>query len=63
VLAHTALILLCWVRAGVFEPLWMSPAILASRVTYVAGLCTGALRWLKAKRDDPRKPRPRPRWQ
>jgi glycosyltransferase involved in cell wall biosynthesis len=63
VLAHTTLILLCWVRAGVFEPLWMSPAILASRVTYVAGLCTGALRWLKAKQGDPGAPRPRPRWQ
>lgn len=63
VVGHTAMIVLCWLRAGIFEPLWMAPAILVSRVTYVTGLCTGALRWLKAQRGDPREQRPRPRWQ
>ena len=62
VLGHTAMIVLCWLRAGVLEAVWMSPAILASRVTYVAGLCTGAVRWLKAKRGDAGAARPRPRW-
>jgi glycosyltransferase involved in cell wall biosynthesis len=36
--AHTAFILWCWLRAAVLEPLWMSPAILASRVSYVLSL-------------------------
>ena len=63
VVAHTGMIVLCWLRAGVLEPLWMAPAILASRVTYVAGLCTGAVRWLEAKRDGAGAGRPRPRWQ
>ena len=62
VVAHTALILICWLRAGVLEPLWMAPAILASRVTYVAGLCVGAVRWMQS-RDRAQAERPRPRWQ
>jgi len=62
VVAHTALILICWIRAGVLEPLWMAPAILASRVTYVAGLCVGAVRWMQS-RDRAQAERPRPRWQ
>ena len=61
VVAHTALILLCWLRIGVFEPLWMAPGILASRVTYVAGLCVGAARWMQSRGDSGAE-RPRPRW-
>jgi hypothetical protein len=61
-LAHTALILVCWLRARVLEPLWMSPVILASRATYVAGLCVGAVRWMRL-RHAPGVERPRPRWQ
>jgi glycosyltransferase involved in cell wall biosynthesis len=49
-LAHTAMILGCWLRAGVLEPLWMAPAILASRVSYAAGMAVGGLRWLAARR-------------
>ena len=49
-LAHTALILGCWLRAGVLEPLWMSPAILASRLSYAAGMTVGGVRWLAARR-------------
>ncbi len=62
VLAHTGFILACWIRAAVFEPLWMSPAILASRVTYVAGMTIGALRWMRAGRDPSNRARSRPRW-
>jgi glycosyltransferase involved in cell wall biosynthesis len=45
--AHTAYILGCWLRAGVFEPLLMSPAILASRFAYAAGMAVGGIRWLR----------------
>jgi hypothetical protein len=63
VLAHTGLIVACWVRARVFEPLLMLPLILVSRIAYVAGLCTGALRWMGLRRQGATRPRPRPRWQ
>lgn len=46
-LAHTAFIVGCWLRAGVFEPLWMLPAILASRFAYAAGMAVGGVRWLR----------------
>lgn len=49
-LAHTAMILGCWARVGVLEPLWMSPAILASRLSYAAGMAVGGVRWLAARR-------------
>jgi glycosyltransferase involved in cell wall biosynthesis len=62
VMAHTALILFCWLRVRVLEPLWMSPVILASRVTYVTGLCVGAVRWIRTRHDSGVE-RPRPRWQ
>jgi glycosyltransferase involved in cell wall biosynthesis len=45
--AHTGYILVCWTRAGVFEPLLMAPAILASRFAYVAGMAVGGTRWLR----------------
>lgn len=48
--AHTAFILGCWVRAGVFEPLWMFPAVLASRIAYVAGMAVGGIEWLRRRR-------------
>lgn len=46
-LAHTAFIVGCWLKAGVFEPLWMLPAILASRFAYAAGMAVGGVRWLR----------------
>jgi len=49
-LVHTVFILGCWARAGALEPLWMSPAILASRVSYAAGMAVGGWRWLAARR-------------
>lgn len=46
-LAHTAFIVGCWLKAGVFEPLWMLPAILASRFAYAAGMAIGGIQWLR----------------
>ncbi|MGI9288133.1 MAG: glycosyltransferase [Pseudomonadales bacterium] len=60
-LAHTAFIIVCWVRIGVWEPLLMLPAILASRLTYVGGMVVGALRWKRGAGDTIS--RNRPRWQ
>jgi glycosyltransferase involved in cell wall biosynthesis len=53
-LAHTAFILGCWLRAGVFEPLWMLPAILASRFAYAAGMAVGGVQWLRRRSLRPR---------
>lgn len=53
-LAHTAFILGCWLRAGVFEPLWMLPAILASRFAYAAGMAVGGVQWLRRRSFRPR---------
>jgi glycosyltransferase involved in cell wall biosynthesis len=62
-LAHTGFILWCWTRSAIFEPLWMSPAILASRISYVTGMSVGAFRWMQAGRDGSNQRRERPRWQ
>jgi glycosyltransferase involved in cell wall biosynthesis len=61
-LGHTAFILGCWMRAAILEPLWMSPAILVSRIAYVGGMSVGALRWMRAVREGPGRQRIRPRW-
>jgi glycosyltransferase involved in cell wall biosynthesis len=47
--AHTAFILGCWLRAGVVEPVWMLPVILASRFAYAAGLTVGGVQWLRRR--------------
>lgn len=60
--AHTAYIIGCWARAGVFEPLLMLPAILASRIAYTAGMAVGGVRWLR-RRGGSSSPGLRPRWQ
>lgn len=60
--AHTAYILGCWLRAGVLEPLLMSPLILASRLAYVAGMTVGGLRWLRSGRGGSDSVRVAPRW-
>lgn len=59
---HTAFIVGCWLRAGVLEPLAMLPAVLASRVAYVAGMSVGAVRWLRVKDRSGPVTRHRPRW-
>jgi glycosyltransferase involved in cell wall biosynthesis len=49
--AHTAYILGCWVRAGIFEPVAMLPVVVASRFAYVAGMVVGGCRWLRRRND------------
>ena len=47
--AHTAFILGCWMRAGLFEPVLMAPAVFASRLAYAAGMAAGGLQWLRRR--------------
>jgi len=46
-LVHSAYVVWCWARVGVLEPLWMLPAVVASRLAYAAGLAVGGIRWLR----------------
>ena len=48
--AHTALIVGVWLRAGRVEPLLMLPAVLVSRIAYAAGMVVGGARWLARRR-------------
>jgi glycosyltransferase involved in cell wall biosynthesis len=43
----TGYIAWCWIRAGVFEPVLMLPAVAAARVAYSAGLVAGGARWMR----------------
>ncbi|MGH7512020.1 MAG: glycosyltransferase, partial [Gemmatimonadales bacterium] len=45
--ASAGYILLCWLRAGMLEPLLMAPAVLAARLAYSAGLVAGGIRWMR----------------
>lgn len=47
--AHTAYIVGCWVRAGVWEPLLMLPGVFASRMAYAAGMAVGGWKWLRRR--------------
>jgi hypothetical protein len=60
--AHTVFIIGCWLRAGVWEPLLMLPAILVSRLAYVGGMVVGALRWIRERGRVGSDARQRPRW-
>jgi hypothetical protein len=46
-LGSAAYIVACWVRAGLFEPLLMFPAVVAARLAYSAGLVAGGIRWMR----------------
>ena len=46
-IASTGYILGCWLRVGVAEPLLMTPAVLAARLAYSAGLAAGGVRWIR----------------
>jgi glycosyltransferase involved in cell wall biosynthesis len=46
---HTAFILGCWVRAGLFEPVLMAPAVLISRLAYSTGMAVGGVQWLRRR--------------
>jgi glycosyltransferase involved in cell wall biosynthesis len=59
-LGSTAYILGCWVRAGVWEPLLMFPAVLTARLAYSLGLIMGGIRWM---RFGPAAAEVRPRWE
>lgn len=39
----------CWLRAGVFETLWMAPAMFAGRLAYAGGMALGGWRWLRRR--------------
>jgi glycosyltransferase involved in cell wall biosynthesis len=56
--AHTAYIVGSWLRAGVLEPLIMTPAILVSRFAYAAGMAVGGTRWLRSSKDPSMEYRP-----
>ncbi len=60
--AHTVYILACWLRAGRFEPLLMSPFVLASRVAYSAGMAVGGIKWVHYRSTGASGARPRSRW-
>ncbi|NND91353.1 MAG: glycosyltransferase [Granulosicoccus sp.] len=63
IIAHTGLIIICWMRAGKLEPLAMLPLILISRVSYVAGMTVGAVRWLRHRvHSQSNSPRKGPHW-
>ena len=49
-LVHTAYIVAAWARVGVFEPVWMLPGVLASRLAYAAGMSVGGVRWLRRRK-------------
>lgn len=58
-LAHTVYTVACWVRAGVLEPLALTPAVLMARVAYAAGYMVGGARWLGRRRSGAAEERPR----
>lgn len=49
-LLHTGFIIACWLRAGVLEPVLMTPLVLASRCAYAAGMAIGGVHWLRTGR-------------
>jgi glycosyltransferase involved in cell wall biosynthesis len=51
----------CWLRAGVLEPLWMFPALLAARAAHGAGMTAGGLRYAKLTGQE--RSEVRPRWE
>ncbi len=59
-LVHSAYVVWCWARVGVLEPLWMLPAVLASRLAYAAGMAVGGVRWLRRRHDATPPPTPEP---
>jgi glycosyltransferase involved in cell wall biosynthesis len=60
-LASTAYILGCWIKARMFEPVLMAPAMLLARLAYSAGMAAGGLFWLR--KPEERAFEHRPRWE
>lgn len=48
-LASAPYVLYCWLRAGIWEPLWLAPMILAARAAYGAGMIMGGIGWLRRR--------------
>jgi len=46
----SAYVVACWLRAGVYEPLFLLPGVLAGQLAYAAGMAAGGLRWLRQRR-------------
>jgi glycosyltransferase involved in cell wall biosynthesis len=61
-LAHTTLIVACWLRARRFEILLMAPLVLLSRFAWVLGMCVGGVRWMLRGEASGAAPPPSPRW-
>jgi hypothetical protein len=49
-LVHTIHIVVCWLRAGVYQPALMLPLVLLSRLAYAAGMARGGMQWLRTRR-------------
>ena len=49
---HTAFILACWIRAGIYEPVLMLPLVLASRFAYSTAMMVGGIQWLRQGDDN-----------
>lgn len=47
---HTGYILRCWLRAGVYRPLLMSPLILLARLAYSVAMMKGGIDWLREQK-------------
>lgn len=47
---HTLYIIFCWLKAGVWKPLFMSPFILMARIAYGVGMFVGTLQWLALRK-------------
>jgi glycosyltransferase involved in cell wall biosynthesis len=60
--AHTAYIVGCWLRVGVFEPVLMLPLVLVSRFAYAAGMTVGGVRWLRSRLGSTPRDAWRPEW-
>ena len=58
-IAQTGYIVSCWIRAGIFEPVLMLPAVLSARLAYAAGMVAGGIRWLRNRGQPYREARPR----
>ncbi|MEN8130479.1 MAG: glycosyltransferase [Pseudomonadota bacterium] len=58
---HTAYILACWIRAGIYEPVIMLPLVLVSRFAYSTAMMIGGIQWLRQDGDSSFVQRPQPK--
>lgn len=49
VIVHTGYVLACWLRAGVWEPVVMLPALVGAKGAYAMGFMVGGSRWLRGR--------------